>query len=101
MGFDWGSARIIFQPVTKDAYSPGWADADECCDPVEVDPSHPFLDEEFESGYGAPYMPRFIATDGIFLYHPAQYDGSTWVETTEMSFNSYLKPGKKLPYPGG
>ena len=101
IGFEWGNGRILYQPISEDAYCPGWAGVDEILEIVEIYSYHEILDEEFNSGYGAPYMPRFYARDSRRFYHPSQYDGSTCIETIEVEFDGLIGTRSPLPYPGG
>jgi len=98
-GFDWANGRIVYQAVAPDAYCPGWGS------PISgkfIDSTHPVLDEQFESGYGAPRCPRIIARDGVAIYFPGQYDGSTWLERIVIDLDKYVGADFIVsPYPGG
>lgn len=101
--FDWGykEAKIIYHPIKpEDGYtlSPGWEQASSR---EEIDASHSILDKEFDDGFGGPNCPRFIAYDELFIYFPAMYDGSTWLEKVSIDPSHYLEEGIETPYPGG
>lgn len=104
--FDWSTGKIIFHDTKvededdEDAYTspPGWASA---VSGEVIDSSHPILDKEFDSGYGRPECPRFIATDGTRLFFPKQYDGATSIVSIFIDINIYLNPTVATPYPGG
>lgn len=97
-GFKWNSGRIILQEVGEDEYCPGWGNPESA---REATPSDRKLDYEFESGFGAPRCPRFIAEDDEFIYFPSQYDGATSLVVVFRDISKYLNPDNPTPYPGG
>ena len=103
-GFDWPNGKIVYHEVgerdEEDDYAspPGWASAVKA---EFIDGTHPILDKEFDDGYGGPECPRFIATDGVRLYFPRQYDGATNLVSVFVDINEYLDPKVPTPYPGG
>lgn len=99
--FDWDSARVVFQPVTDGSYCPGWADEDELLPSQIIPTDHSIFDEEFDSSFGCPNCPRFVAYDRDFVYFPVNYDGSTWVEKISLTPESYVGRTYRTPYPGG
>jgi hypothetical protein len=104
-GFDWATGRIIYQPVDGyDEEQPSWGTSPGWEHPSgarEIAPDDPLLDLEFDTSYGGPQAPRFIAADGERLYFPAQYDGSTWCETVYRDITRYLNWREyETPYPG-
>jgi len=98
MHFDFSSGVIIFQSV-KDNQAPGWYD------PISsevINENHPVLNQEFNSGFGSPSCPRFIAKDNEAVYFPYQYDGSTNIQKIWLDINNYLDfTHYYTPYPGG
>jgi len=97
--FDWESGIIIYQE-TPDDYSPGWTPNSMIIPGIEIKHTHPILTKNFQTGYGGPQMPRFIAKDNKYIYFPAQYDGSTWIEKIAIDIkNEYINI--PTPYPGG
>jgi hypothetical protein len=98
-GFEFSDdAEILWQPVSGDSRCPGWAH--ELKQAIIIDNNHKILDHEFRDGFGGPECPRFVAKEKNYLYFPAQYDGSTWVERIDTTFADYLN-GEGTPYPGG
>lgn len=100
-GFDWTSGRILYHQISDEAYSPGWVNDNEIIARKFIDFDDEILDKEFEEGYGAPNLPRFIAEDESFVYFPVQYDGATWVGRTAKNITAYLQNGSQTPYFGG
>ena len=100
-GFDWDNGTVVYHPVSKESYSPGWGERGG--NPVRIDDgNHPILDHEFNKGYGAPQCPRFFAKDNRAVYFPGQYDGATWCETVVHNIDAYLgDDALPTPYPGG
>ena len=96
--FNFKDCKIIYQE-TEDADTPGWSN------PIAarvIDISDSVLDREFDTGYGGPQMPRFIAEDDTAIYFPVQYDGSTWIAQVYKDINKYLDYENNItPYPGG
>lgn len=45
---------------------------------VHID--HPVFDREFDSGFGAVEGCKFTAWGGLYVYFPAAYDGSEWID---------------------
>ena len=101
VGFDWENGVIVYQPVTDEAYSPGWAWADHLLPSRVIPHDHSILDEEFDDGHGAPRCPRFVAMDDKRIYFPVQYDGATWVEWVYKDVRNYVGTTEATPYPGG
>jgi len=94
--FNWKKGLIIHQPT--DGGSPGWS----CPVSAEiVGVNDEVLDREFDSGFGGPECPRFVAEDDRAIYFPSQYDGSTTIEVVLKDIKSYLNIENKTPYPGG
>jgi|SRR3972149_311509 len=102
-GFDYTRGEIVFHHVEEDA-TPGWGNAiaaslwtlqDQAPEAVKE------LDREFDTGYGGPQCPQFIADDGVKLYFPDQYDGSTSLVTVYKNIARYLDIKTPTPYPGG
>lgn len=100
-GFDWESGMIVYQAVSEEAYSPGWAGENELSQSVQIDENHPILDEEFFSGYGSPQMPRFVACDSTYIYFPVQRDGATFIAKVLRLIGNYIGSEMPTPYPGG
>lgn len=104
-GFDWDNGRVLYQEVIEDEDHnsfPGWADRDQVKAPVEIDRDHPILDVEFDTGYGSPDTPRFVAYSVNKIFFPSQYDGATGLEVIGRNPDVYLHQKIKLtPYPGG
>lgn len=98
--FDNPNAWIVYQPVTEDAYSPGWAYGDDLLPIEQIDSTHPILDHEFDDGHGAPYAPRICAGDGERAYIIVQYDGATDMVSVPVTLAAALAD-KATPYPGG
>jgi hypothetical protein len=98
--FDWDNGLIVWQDITEEAYSPGWASG-ELKETIAIDYSHEILDREFPTGFGAPQMPRFVAQDRYHMYFPCQYDGSTSICKIKRHVNFYLDNNDPTPYPGG
>lgn len=94
-GFNYKVGIIIYQEV--DGNYPGWTYSD--VDGVVIEWDNPVLDMEFETGYGGPHCPRFVASDDVKIYFPVQYDGATWCESIYLDIREYIK--KPTPYPGG
>ena len=61
----------------------------------------PRLAKEFDSGYGSPECPPFIAKDNKAIFFPSQYDGATCINRVELDINYYLNVENATPYPGG
>ena len=99
-GFCWDTGVIVWQDVTEEAHSPGWAGEDELKKPEFIDKHHAVLDTEFDASYGAPRCPRFVAKDHRRIFFPVQYDGSTTVDWVCQSLTPYMN-GENFPYPGG
>ena len=97
--FDWEHGKIVFQD--SHGYSPGWSSGRELDAPIYISNQHPILDKEFDSGYGSPQCPRFIAKDGKFLYFPDQYDGATSIVRVAHNLSYYVRGKNATPYPGG
>src|SRR3990167_1812523 len=76
--FSWETGVIVFEPVSEEAYSPGWSGTDEWLERVMVTSpfEHELLDVEFDRSFGAPYMPRFFAEDSTRIYFPGTHDGA-------------------------
>ena len=103
LGFSWETGVIVFEPVSEEAYSPGWSGTDEWLERVMVTSpfEHELLDVEFDRSFGAPYMPRFFAEDSTRIYFPGTHDGATWVIAVAKSAAYYLdNPGIEMPYEG-
>jgi len=100
-GFDWQTGRIIYQPVTDNAYSPGWADGNDLLPAFEIPTDHPILDEPYDGGYGAPRCPRIVAFDTAHIYYPYQYDGASGLTTMKIRPDAYIGSTDPTPYPGG
>ncbi|HUV67098.1 MAG TPA: hypothetical protein VMW24_24635 [Sedimentisphaerales bacterium] len=100
-GFAFKEGRIIWQPVSAEAYSPGWCGTNGIMDGQEVGWDHDILDHEFDSGFGAPECPRFIAEDDTTMYFPRQYDGATKLVCVRKDIAYYLNHEHPTPYPGG
>ena len=97
-GFDWETGEILYQE-TDDGTYPGWEPP---LRGMMIGADHPILDLEYDSGFGGPHCPRFIARDKNAVYHPAQYDGSTWIERAPTGWAQYLGDNPEpTPYPGG
>jgi len=97
-GFDWAAGRIIWHD-TGAGGSPGWSEA---VGAREVSADDTILRREFDSGYGGPECPRFIAFDAKRIYFPWQYDGATGLETVNRDPDTYLDwEANPTPYPGG
>lgn len=101
LGFDWENGIIVYQPVTEDAWCPGWAGDDEFLPPRIIPRNHPILDEEFDNGYGAPECPRIVAEDKERVYFPVQHDGATWLVYVYKDVRKYVEKSEETPYPGG
>ena len=104
-GFDFENGRIIYQPLKEDedlgpVSYPGWADEDEVEASIEIDLNHPILDVEFNTAFGGPHMPRFVAEDKDKIYFPSQYDGNTWICWVYKDISKYVGNKELLPYPG-
>lgn len=104
-GFDFDNGKIIVHLTRNDddeeyvGSSPGWDEAVKATEtPEEV---ADVISKEFDSGYGGPKCPRFIAEDGDKIYFPAQYDGSTWLEFVYKDIDKYMNIENETPYPGG
>ena len=95
--FNWATGRVIWQDVENDEF-PGW---DVPLYGQEINLDHAILDKSFNSGYGGPKCPRFIAEDYKCLYFPEQYDGSTSLVVIHKDITHYLNPENEAPYPGG
>jgi hypothetical protein len=96
-GFDWETGKIIWQQ-TNFGDCPGWSY------PIaayRIESDHSILGQEFNCGFGGPECPRFIAKDSKFIYFPAQYDGSTWIEKVAIDIDFCLDHKNSSPYPGG
>ena len=100
--FDFVNGKIAYQKISGDCSdSPGWGSVDKDNPISVIQNNDPILDLEFDSGFGGPECPRFIAQDANGIYFPAQYDGSTWIEVVH-NLDWYLKnPEVETPYPGG
>lgn len=98
-GIHWDTAVIVWQD--SHGYSPGWSSGDEVAQPQFIPNDHFILDLEFDAGYGAPMMPRFVAKDHERIFFPVQYDGATWVDYVCQSLTPYVEGKEPLPYPGG
>lgn len=97
-GFNWNRGAIVHQEAA--GYSPGWSRNNEIGNARVIKHDDPVLDLEFNSSYGAPQCPRFIARDDSAIYFPVQYDGATWIEKIVIDLNFYVR-GNPTPYPGG
>lgn len=95
-GFPFGEPGTWILHQEADSY-PGWNNDGQI---REITHEDKVLDEVFECGFGGPQAPRIAAGDGKFIYHPAQYDGSTWLEKTPVTPAGILEAGA-TPYPGG
>ena len=100
-GFTWDTGVIVWQSVTGEAYSSGWAMDDEVNKAEFIPNDHVILDTDFDTGHGAPRMPRFVAKDHKFIFFPVQYDGATWIEYVCQSLTPYVEGEEPMPYPGG
>lgn len=98
-GFNWDTGAIIWQRTS--AKSPGWSSKHDVMKPERIDNGHFILDQEFDTGYGGPEMPRFVAKDHRSIFFPCQYDGATWVEWVCISLQRYIDEEDSMPYPGG
>jgi len=100
--FDWESGTIVWQnsgELEEDRFSVGWSDRLEA---TIISHDHPILDYEFDSGYGAPECPRFVAKDKEKVYFPWQYDGATGIDFVWLDMDKYLDfQNNPTPYPGG
>lgn len=97
-GIHWDTALIVWQDAH--GYSPGWSSAEEVGKPEFIKNDHAVLDAEFDTGHGAPQMPRFVAKDHQRIFFPVQYDGATWVEWVCQSLTPYVEGTEPFPYPG-
>lgn len=88
--FDWDEGVIVYQD--GDLYSKRRKGK-------VIDRTHPILDHKFNSGYGSPECPCFIAKDRRATYFPSQYDGSTELVVVLNDIMAYTKTS--TPYPGG
>jgi hypothetical protein len=104
-GFDFTSGFILFQETRDpkddpdDTHSPGWSEPTQPTRVISQD--EPVLHREYDSGYGGPECPRFIAKDDTHIYFPYQYDGSTGIVKVRRDFGAYIGTLEPLPYPGG
>jgi len=48
--------------------------------PTAVPIDHPVFDREFDGGFGGSEGCHFTAWGGKYVYFPAVYDGSEWIE---------------------
>ena len=97
-GFDWDKGRIIIQEVNGNYPGEDWNDRISASE----DKAHFLVDKEFDSGYGGPECPRFIAEDKDKLYFPEQYDGATSLCIVFKDISKYLNyKDYPSPYPGG
>lgn len=95
-GFNWEQGKIIHHMTDG---SPGWSDATGA---VILKNDDPVLVTEFDSGFGGPECPRFIAEDDVAFYFPRQYDGATAIEKIWKDIDKYMDfKGNETPYPGG
>jgi len=96
-GFDWANGRIVYQEV-KQGHSLEWGmpKAGRL-----IDADDPILIQQFDSGYGWPECPRFVAEDARGMYFPGQYDGATLVVMVHKDITVYLDKDMPTPYPGG
>ena len=51
--------------------------------PQAVSIDHPIFDREFDGGYGGSEGCYFTAWGELYVYFPAVYDGSEWIETED------------------
>jgi hypothetical protein len=103
--FNWAQGEILVQFIVDKEWEPtpvpGWSRFD----PVQgdytsfIEYDNPILDAEFDSGFGSPDCPRFVAKDKEKIYFPVQYDGSTWLEWIWLDIDKYTI--EDTPYPGG
>lgn len=104
---DWPSLVMICHTMAEGSYSPGWGTPAEAVrfdftkpGALDVRP-HPVLDQQFDSGYGAPEAPMFIAQDKTRTYFPYQYDGATGLVAVLRDIEAYMDVTNATPYPGG
>ena len=105
-GFDWESGKIIHQGTRNE-----WDEDEECelypgwsppTGAKVITRDHAILDKQFNTGFGGPDCPRFVARDPVAIYFPGQYDGSTWLVRVWINIDRYLDFEKnETPYPGG
>lgn len=106
-GVDWGSLVLVIHTMEPRSFCPGWGTPQEAFrfdftkpGALDVHP-HPVLDHEFNSGYGAPEAPMFIAQDKDCMYFPQQYDGATALVYVFRDIEVYMDVENDTPYPGG
>lgn len=100
--FHWDLGKIIVQ-FTEEEYSdetdsPGWR-SPKSASIVQMD--HPILTKSFDTGFGSPQCPRFIAEDDEKFIFPSQYDGATSCNILHKDIKKYLDIKTLTPYPGG
>lgn len=97
-GFDWEHGKIVLQSEGDSGSCPGWSPPTAA---RLMSPRDPQLDIEFNTGYGGPEAPRFIAQDATAIYFSAQYDDATWLERVWCDIALYLDwEHNTIPYPG-
>lgn len=98
-GFDWEGGFIVVWHETE-GDCPGWGDTVVGRHLITSD-KHSLFDKEFDTGYGAPEMPRFIARDRTKLYFPHTYCGATAIAVVYLDILEYMGDNIDTPYCGG
>lgn len=92
--FDWDTGRIIIKE-TKQRVQTHEGNR------RYITRDDPLLDVEFDSSYGSPECPSFVAEDKGYIYFPVVYDGATWADKICKDITKYIEPNKEhMPYPG-
>jgi hypothetical protein len=96
-GFDWETGAIIWHDTNGRS---GWASEWDVRSRQIIDKDSTILDTPYDTGYGRPECPNFIAFDNDKIYFPTQYDGSTRLISIWKDPIKYLEDGTMTPFPG-